>query len=519
MNTTDFLSIATAICPDRDCIVFEDKRFTYAQTNERVNQLAHALINLGVAKSDRVGVLAVNCNQYVEAYFASAKVGAIFVPLNFRAKAEELKYLINRAEIKILVIESRYLETISPIKAQLPTVTHYICIDSKQELCYEDLIASQSTDDVIIDIDDNDITILMFTSGTTGQPKAVPLGHDAFVTYALENVEPANPDIAERTILTVPLYHVAGIQALLPSIYGGRTLIMMRQFELKEWMETVQKEHATRAMLIPTMLKWIIDSPDFHTYDLSSLNVITYGAAPMPFEIIKKAIEMMPQVQFINGYGQTESASTLTILGPEDHRITGTEEEKAKKWKRLQSSIGRPLPDVSIRIVNDEGNVVPPHTVGEINAKGPRIMKGYWGDEQKTAQALTKDGWLRTGDLGYLDEDGYLYLAGRADDLIIRGGENISPEEVEEVLNSHPKIEESVVIGIPDPEFGEQPVSYVVLKEGETASTEEIIEFCRERLAPFKRPRNVMFIDSLPRNPLGKILRKKLREEYAQSEA
>ncbi|MBN1256028.1 MAG: long-chain-fatty-acid--CoA ligase [Deltaproteobacteria bacterium] len=517
MNTTDFLSIATAICPDRDCIVFEDKRFTYAQINERVNQLAHALINLGVAKGDRVGVLAVNCNQYVEAYFASAKVGAIFVPLNFRAKAEELNYMINRAEIKILFIESRYLEIISPIKAQLPTVTHYICIDSKQELYYEDLIASQSTDDVITDIDDNDITILMFTSGTTGQPKAVPLGHDAFVTYALENVEPANPDIAERTILTVPLYHVAGIQAMLPSIYGGRTLIMMRQFELKEWMETVQKERATRAMLIPTMLKWIIDSPDFHTYDLSSLNVITYGAAPMPFEVIKKAIEMMPQVQFINGYGQTESASTLTTLDPEDHRITGTEEEKAKKWKRLQSSIGKPLPDVSIRIVDDEGNVVPPHAVGEINAKGPRIMKGYWGDEQKTAQTLTKDGWLRTGDMGYLDEDGYLYLAGRADDLIIRGGENISPEEVEEVLNSHPKIEESVVIGIPDPEFGEQPVSYVVLKEGETASTEEIIEFCRERLAPFKRPRNVMFIDSLPRNPLGKILRKKLREEHAQA--
>ena len=186
--------------------------------------------------------------------------------------------------------------------------------------------------------------------------------HDAFVVFALENVEPANPDLEERNILTVPLYHVAGIQAMFPAIYGGRTLIMMRQFELKEWMETVQKEKATRAMLVPTMLKWIVDNPDFNKYDLSSLSVVTYGAAPMPFEVIKKAIEIMPQVQFINGYGQTESASTLTTLGPEDHRIVGTEEEKQKKWKRLQSSIGKPLPDVAIRIVDDQGRCAVEHS-------------------------------------------------------------------------------------------------------------------------------------------------------------
>ena len=201
---------------------------------------------------------------------------------------------------------------------------------------YEELIAPESTDEIMAEIADDDVTILMFTSGTTGRPKAVPLRHDAFVVFALENVEPASPDLEERNILTVPLYHVAGIQAMFPAIYGGRTLIMMRQFELKEWMETVQREKATRAMLVPTMLKWIVDNPDFNKYDLSSLSVVTYGAAPMPFEVIKKAIGIMPQVQFINGYGQTESASTLTTLGPEDHRIVGTEEEKEKKWKRLR---------------------------------------------------------------------------------------------------------------------------------------------------------------------------------------
>ena len=516
MNTTDFLSIATAICPERDCVVFEGKRYTYSEINDRVNQLAHALDGMGVRKGDRIGMLSVNCNQHVEAYFATAKLGGIYVPLNFRSKAEELDYMINRAEIKVLFAGSRYMDLVGSIRAGLPHLQRVVSVDGGEKGNYEELIAPEPIDEIMAEIADDDITILMFTSGTTGRPKAVPLSHDAFVVFALENVEPASPDLEERNILTVPLYHVAGIQAMFPAIYGGRTLIMMRQFELKEWMETAEREKATRAMLVPTMLKWIVDNPDFNKYDLSSLSVVTYGAAPMPFEVIKKAIEIMPQVQFINGYGQTESASTLTTLGPEDHRIVGTEEEKQKKWKRLQSSIGKPLPDVAIRIVDDQGRVVPSNTPGEIHAKGPRIMKGYWEDEQKTAQTMTSDGWLRTGDMGYVDEEGYVYLTGRADDLIIRGGENIAPEEVEEVINTHPKVAESGVIAVPDAEFGQQPFAFVVLKQGESATPEEMMEFCRERIASFKRPRGVEFIDELPRNPMGKVLRKKLREQYGQ---
>ena len=291
---------------------------------------------------------------------------------------------------------------------------------------------------------------------------------------------------------------------------------MMRQFEVKEWMETVQREHATRAMLVPTMLKMIIDAPDFKQYNLESLKVITYGAAPMPFEVIKRAIKEMPGVNFINAFGQTETASTITTLGPEDHVIEGTEEEQEKKLKRLASSIGRPLPDVEIKIVGDDENPLPAFEVGEIMAKGPRVMTGYWGDEEKTAQVITKEGWLRTGDKGWMDEEGYIYLAGRSDDMIIRGGENISPEEVENVLYSHPSIEEASVIGVPDPEWGQQPKAVVVLKKGEHAGAAEIMEFCRSKLAGFKRPRSVVFVDSLPRNAMGKVLRKKLREQYGQ---
>jgi len=519
MNTTDFLSIANAICPDRDSIAFEGKGLTYAQMNERVNQLANALSKLGGGKGDRIGILQVNCHQYIESYFATAKLGAIFVPLNFRAKAEELSYMIGNAEVKILLVGGRYLDLAEAALSQLKTVQQCISIDSHRGsmIYYEDLINSSSSDELLCEIGDEDITILMYTSGTTGRPKGVPLRHNAFVTYVLDNVDPASPEIEERNLLTVPLYHVAGIQAMLAAIYGGRTLVLMGQFEVKEWLETVQRERVTRAMLVPTMLKWVVDDSDFSQYDLSSLKVITYGAAPMPFEVITKAIKVLPWVRFINAFGQTETASTITTLGPEDHQIEGTEEERAKKLKRLSSSIGRPLPDVEVKIVDEEGKALPPLEVGEILARGPRIMTGYWRDEEKTSAVISSDGWLRSGDMGWMDEDGYIYLAGRADDMIIRGGENISPEEVEDVLHSHPKVEEAAVIGVPDPEWGQQPRAIVALKQGASATPEEIMEHCRSRLAGFKRPRSVVFIDSLPRNPMGKVLRKKLRDEYGQA--
>ena len=379
------------------------------------------------------------------------------------------------------------------------------------------LLASASPEEVFTEINDDDITILMYTAGTTGQPKGVPLTHNSFSTYVLGNVTPVDPEIEETNLLTVPLYHVAGIQAVMAAIYGGRTLAIMRQFEVKEWMKMVQEEKANRAMLVPAMLKRIIDEPDFDKYDLSSLKVITYGAAPMPFEVIKKAIEVFPSVMFINAFGQTETASTITALGPEDHVITGSDEEKAKKLKRLQSSIGRPMEDVQIKIVNEHGKEVPTGEVGEILAKGPRVMSGYWKDAEKTAKALTADGWLRTGDKGYMDEEEYIYLAGRGDDMIIRAGENISPEEVEDALYAHPKIEEAAVIGVPDPEWGQVPKAVVVLKKGEETTGEEIMEFCRQKLSSFKRPRYIAFADELPRTSTGKVLKRVLREQYGEA--
>lgn len=517
MNTTDFLNIATAICPDKTAIVFEDKRYTFSQLNERVNRLANGLLKLGIKKGDRVAFLQVNCNQCVETYFAVAKTGAIYMPLNFRARGNELSYILNIAEATTLLAGERYISLINSIRPELKYLKHLISIENKHDDMpyYEDMISSSPADEVETEIDDDDTTMLMYTAGTTGFPKGVMLSHNSFAIYMLENVTPADPISEEGNILTVPLYHVAGIQAMMAAIYGGRTLVMERQFDPKEWMELVEREKVNRAMMVPTMLKQLLDHPDFGKHDLSSLKVITYGAAPMPLPVIKKALEVFPGVSFINAFGQTETASTITSLGPEDHVLSGTEEEKEKKLKRL-ASIGKPMSDVEMKVIDDDGNELPQGKVGEIVARGPRVMTGYWKDEEKTAKTIDKDGWVHTGDVGYVDEDGYFFLSGRSSDMIIRAGENISPEELENAIRTHPKVEDVAVIGVPDETWGEEPRAVVIVKKGETVTEEEIMEHCRANLASFKRPRSVVFVDSLPRNPMGKLIKREIREKYGK---
>lgn len=517
MNTTEFLTITSAICPDKEAVVFEGKRYTFAQLNERVNRLGNALLKMGVKKGDRIAMMQVNTNQCIEVYFAVARIGGIYVPLNFRAKANELPYMLNTAEANTIFVGDRYTDLINGIKGELKTVKHYIALDKPAHgySYYEDLIKHGSPDDIFTEIDDHETTILMYTAGTTGFPKGVMLTHNSFSMYVLENVSPPDPELNEKNILTVPLYHVAGTQAVMSAIYGGRTLVIERQFEAEEWMTLVEKEKVSRAMMVPTMLKQLLEHHNFKKHNLSSLKVITYGAAPMPLEVIKKAIEEMPGVGFINAFGQTETASTVTALTAEDHNISGTPAEKERKLKRL-SSIGKPLADVEVKIVDEEGKTVKRGDVGEILIRGPRIMSGYWKDKEKTDKTIDKDGWIHTNDMAYQDEEGYIFLAGRATDMIKRAGEWISPEELEIVLNAHPKLEESAIIGIPDSEWGEVPLCVAVLKKGENCTPEELMEYCRMNLASFKRPRAVIFCDELPRNPMGKILKKQLRETYGK---
>jgi acyl-CoA synthetase (AMP-forming)/AMP-acid ligase II len=520
VNTTDFINIATAICPDKTTIVFEDKRFTFSQLNERINRLSNSLIKLGAKKDVIIAFLQVNCNQCVETYFAVAKAGAIYLPLNFRAKEKELIYMLNTAEASALIVGERYIPMIEAIRPELHYLNHLISIEKPHPDMhfYEDIIKNSSPEEVTTPIDEKDTTILMYTAGTTGFPKGVMLSHTSFSTYVLENVTPPDPEADERNILTVPLYHVAGIQAMMAAVYGARTLVMERQFEPEEWMTLVEREKANRAMMVPTMLKQLLDHPNFKQHDLSSLKVITYGAAPMPLPVIRQALEEFPGVSFINAFGQTETASTITALGPEDHVITGTPEEREKKLKRL-ASIGKPMADTEMKVVDDDGKTLGANEVGEILARGPRVMTGYWKDEEKTKKTIDKEGWVHTGDIGYVDEDGYYFLAGRSSDIIIRAGENISPEELENVIREHPKVDDVAVIGVPDETWGEEPRAVVILKQGvekSKAVEEEIMEYCRQHLASFKRPRSVVFVDDLPRNPMGKLVKREIREKYGK---
>ena len=327
MNTTEFLNIACAIVPDRTAIVFEGERFTFQELQSRVSRLADALSSLGVEKGDRIATMQVNCNQLIETYFAAACLDAIFVPLNFRSRGEEVADMLKSSQPSVLMVGGRYVDLVKSVVGLVELPNHIISLEERVEgqwLFYEDLVGSASSEgNHFPQGDDEDTTILMFTAGTTGTPKGVMLTHQSFSSYLLANVTPPDPDVEERNLLSVPLYHIAGMQTVMAAVYGGRTLIVMRQFEPLQWMELVQSERANRAMLVPTMLKQTMDHPQFQGFDLSSLEVITYGAAPMPLEVIKRAIHEFPGSRFINAFGQTETASTITMLPPEDHILDG----------------------------------------------------------------------------------------------------------------------------------------------------------------------------------------------------
>jgi len=524
MIITEFLDLSAMLVPERTAIAFEGKRYSYAQLKERVNRLADSLNRLGLKKGDRAAILEVNCNEYVEACFGVVKAGGIFVPLNFRIRQDELVYLVNKAEPEVLFVGSRYADMVNGVRSQLPSVKHFIVIGGNYEGMegYDGLIASGSPEDeVFAELKDEDIAVLIFTAGTTGFPKGVPQDHNAYSSYVLSNVDPPDMEAPPETnVLVMPLYHVAGMQALMAGIYGGRSIALMRQFDEKEWFETVQREKATRVMVVPTMLKRIVEYPDFGKYDLSSVRVITYGAAACPYEVLKRTIERFPGRALINAFGGTETSSTIAALRAEDQVITGkeTDAEREKKLKRLATSIGLPLEDVEIQVRDEKEKELPGGKLGEIVVRGPRIMKGYWKDEERTEKAFTADGWYRTGDLGYKDDEGYIYLTGRGDDVIVRGGENIGPDEVESVLSTYPKIEEAAVIGVKDEEWGHQVRAIVRLKKGETAGEQEIIDFCRPHLAGFKRPTSIVLVtEELPKTSTGKVLRRKLREKYGEA--
>ncbi len=512
MNTASFLSIPASIVPDQEAVVSGGERFTYAETLARVRRLAGALARLGVGRGTRVAALQTNAHAYVEAYYATAMLGGVFIPVNYRAKPPELEHMLKSGAARVLFVGERYLDTVDALRGGLPDLRTTILFDGTRPgvTRYDELLAGGEEWPDETDVDDGDVTILMYTSGTTALPKGVMLTFGDFSAYVTANVELADGTPRGAALLCVPLYHIAGATNMMTTLWTGRRLVLVPQFEPRRWLDVVEQERITHAFVVPTMLKQLLDQPDLERRDLSSLQILSYGGAAMPFPVIRRAIERFPRnVGFVNAFGQTETTSTLTLLGPDDHRLEGTPEEIERRTKRL-TSIGRPLPDVEVRIAGEEGEALAAGEVGEIWVRTPRVMKGYAG---AGGSPLVADGWLPTRDMGWIDADGYLYVAGRKDDMIIRGGENIAPAEVESVLQSHPAVEEAAVVGVPDVEWGQRVAAFVVLRAGEGCTADALAEFCRERLASFKKPEIVHFVPELPKNPMGKILRKDLRAQ------
>jgi len=466
MNTAEFLQISYYAVPDRTAIVSGSNRFTYMELAGRVSRLATALQAQGLKRGDKAAIMAVNCNQYVELYSACAKLGVTFVPLNYRAKQEELTYMVNTAEASVLEVGERYLPLLAEIRPELRSVKTVIAVDTTVEgmADHDQLIESTEPQEIEVQVEDTDPTIIIYTSGTTALPKGVVLSYLDLTAYVMNTMEPANEESMGVTLVSVPIYHVAGATAIMSSIWGGRTLVLLPQFDPKAWLEAVQNEKVTHAFVVPTMLKRIMEYPDFAKYDISSLQLIAYGAAPMPYEVVRRAVEVF-DCGLMNAYGQTESTSSITYLGPEDHQIKGLAGgELERKLKRLRS-VGRPMDDVAVVIMNDNSEILESGREGEICVAGARVMSGYFKQDEATHEAI-HDGWLHTGDVGYLDEENYLFITGRNKDLIIRGGENISPGEIEATLMAHPAVEDAAVIGVPDPDWGEQVKAIIVSQNG-----------------------------------------------------
>ncbi|GAC1626229.1 MAG: long-chain fatty acid--CoA ligase [Ktedonobacteraceae bacterium] len=505
--------------PDKKAVVCGDENWTYRQFGTRVRKLAGALTALGVSKGDRVAVLMFNCHRYLELFAACFELGAIIVPLNIRLAAPELIYTINDAGAQLLVLDENSLPLLESIRPSLlnASTTYIAAIAATSEEGVRNLPAGVVSHEHLLQqtqelrqfpaIREEDVAAFFYTSGTTGNAKGVMLTNRNICANSLQGFTHRIPPPDTVHLHASPMFHIAGGPMAWLVFWVGGTHVIQPRFEPRSTFELLQRERVTRVLWVPTMIIALLAHPDVGRVDFSSLRLVLYGASPIAPERLKEARRVFG-CELMQLYGMTEAAPTLTSLAPEEHIFEGDEHAT-----RRLLSCGRAVLGVDIRVVDAQGEDVAPGEVGEIIARGANFMVGYWRKPTETAAAL-RDGWYYSGDMGVMDEEGYLYLKDRKKDMIISGGENVYSVEVENALSSHPAVLECAVIGSPDERWGEAVKAIVVLRPGMPASAEALIDHCHTRIAGYKCPRSVEFLDALPKNAAGKLLKRELRDTY-----
>ncbi|HEX2966022.1 MAG TPA: long-chain fatty acid--CoA ligase [Syntrophorhabdaceae bacterium] len=498
--------------PTKTALVSETVSMDFRILNERVNRLANALIARGLKKGDRLGVLVHNCHQFLEIYFAAAKTGAIFCPYNNHLKQLEMKDIITYSTPRFLFLDRDYNSLVGPLQPEFDFIETFICLQKPEETFMEeyDLILEKGgTGEPQTRVLEDDVQSIIFTAGTTGKPKGAMRTHRHLISDAVASAIDLKVGYDERVLITFPMYHVACEDNIVRHSFLPNTIHIKKEggFNPEDVLEYISRERISRGQFVPTMIHSLIQVPEVGKYDLSSLKLILYAGSSMPVEVLKKALTIFP-CGFAQMYGQTETGPFTTFLGPEDHMLDGSE----KKVARLASS-GKPALNYEIRIVDENDEDVRVGEVGEIVGRSEAMTIGYWQMPEATAEKL-RNGWIHTGDLGRFDEDGYVYIVERKNDMIISGGVNIYPREIEEVLYSHPAVSEASVIGLPDEHWGEVVKAVIVLREGESVTEAEVIDFCGKHLAGFKKPKSVDFWKELPKSSTGKLLKKDIREHY-----
>ncbi len=491
---------------DRIALVLNEHEWSYRELNEASARLANALLGLRVRKGDRVALLGRNSVEWVVSYFAAAKSGAILVPVSYWYKAQELRHVLADSGASVLLAASDHADVVREAVAELAGRIDVVWLGERHAdgRAYADLIAAASKGEPEVGLAETDPHVILYTSGTTGAPKGAVLSHRAHVLHAATWAAETRAERDDVYLCTYPLFHTGGTDCgILPPLYVGARVVVLPWPEAGAILDAIERHRVTAFRAVPTIWKRLVAHPGLERRDLRSLRRVIAGSDAMPRELIAEIRRRLPHAAYLQNYGLTEAGPVLTYLRPEDPASA-------------YGSNGQPHPQAEVRIVDNEERPLPPGAVGEIVARSEHLMSGYWKAPDRTAEAL-RGGWLHTGDLGYLDDQGYLWVTGRMKDVIITGSEHVYPGEVEAVLRLHPDVEEVAVIGVPDADWGEAVAAIVVPAPGRSPNADELVAFVRARLADFKRPRYVVFAEDLPRTgPTRKVQKAVLRERYRE---